>query len=69
VGGAGGVPTRAVTAERVLADGGTAADAAAAAGDALEPTGDLHGSPRYRRALAVEMIRRALVQARVGGAG
>ncbi len=69
VGGAGGVPTRAVAGERVLADGGTAADAAAASGAELEPTGDLHGSPRYRRALAVEMVRRALVRSGIGGSG
>ena len=69
VGGVGSVPARAVAGERTLAEGGTAADAAAAAGDALEPTGDLHGSPRYRRALAVEMVRRALVRAGIGGPG
>jgi carbon-monoxide dehydrogenase medium subunit len=53
----------------VLADGGSAADTAAATGDGLDPTGDLHGSPRYRRALAVEMVRRALVRAGIGGPG
>jgi aerobic carbon-monoxide dehydrogenase medium subunit len=69
VGGVAGVPVRAVAGEEVLAGGGSAEDAAAAAAAALEPTADLHGSAPFRRALAAEMIRRALAQARIGQQG
>lgn len=63
VGGTAPVPVRAQAGEQVLAGGGTAAEAAAAAAAELRPTADLHGSARYRQALAAEMIRRALAQA------
>ncbi|MFC4948234.1 FAD binding domain-containing protein [Pseudonocardia sp. GCM10023141] len=63
VGGTAPVPVRATAGEQVLADGGTAAEAATAAAADLRPTADLHGSARYRQALAAEMIRRALAQA------
>jgi carbon-monoxide dehydrogenase medium subunit len=66
LGGVGPVPVRAAAAERVLASGGggaDAADAAEAAAADLEPTADLHGSAPFRRAVAAEMIRRALAQA------
>lgn len=69
VGGVAGVPVRATAGEEVLAGGGRAEDAAAAAAAALEPTADLHGSAPFRRALAAEMIRRALAQARIGQQG
>jgi carbon-monoxide dehydrogenase medium subunit len=63
VGGVGAVPVRAEAGERVLADGGTAREAAAAASAEIDPTADLHGSAPFRRAIAAEMIRRALAQA------
>lgn len=66
LGGVGGVPVRATDAEKVLADGGTSAQAADAAAAELRPTADLHGSAAYRRALAAEMVRRALGTAGVG---
>lgn len=64
LGGVSAAPVRAHAAERVLADGGTARDAARAASEEIEPTADLHGSVPFRRAMAAEMVRRAL--ARVG---
>ncbi|MHA6795440.1 FAD binding domain-containing protein [Pseudonocardia bannensis] len=66
VGGAAPVPVRASRAEAVLAAGGPAAEAGRAAAEDLRPTGDLHGSADYRRAIAGEMVRRALAQAGVG---
>jgi carbon-monoxide dehydrogenase medium subunit len=63
LGGVGPVPVRGTAGEQVLAAGGTAREAAAAASAALEPTADLHGSAPFRRAIAAEMIRRALAQA------
>lgn len=66
LGGVGGVPVRAVAGEQILDGGGSAAEAAAAAAAELEPTADLHGSAAFRRAIAAEMIRRALAQAGIG---
>ncbi|MBO0849458.1 MAG: FAD binding domain-containing protein [Pseudonocardia sp.] len=66
LGGVGGVPRRAVEAERVIAAGGAALDAAGAASREIDPTGDIHASAAYRRALAAEMVRDALAQAGVG---
>ncbi|MGQ0575018.1 MAG: FAD binding domain-containing protein [Pseudonocardia sp.] len=66
LGGVGPVPVRAAAAERVLRDGGTAGQAAAEAAAELRPTADLHAPAPYRRALAAEMIRRALAHAGVG---
>jgi carbon-monoxide dehydrogenase medium subunit len=66
LGGVGGVPHRAVDAERVLAGGGGAQEAARAASAEIDPTGDLHGSAGFRRAIAAEMVRRALAQAGIG---
>jgi aerobic carbon-monoxide dehydrogenase medium subunit len=63
LGGVGGVPRRAEAAERVLADGGSARQAAQAASEEIHPTADLHGSVPFRRAIAAEMTRRALSQA------
>ncbi len=65
LGGVGPVPVRAVAGEQVIADGGSARAAATAASAALRPTADLHGSAPFRRAIAAEMIRRALAQAGV----
>ena len=69
LGGVGGVPVRAVAGEQVLADGGSVEDVVAAVRTELRPTGDLHGSADYRRALAGELVRRALDQAGLGGGG
>jgi aerobic carbon-monoxide dehydrogenase medium subunit len=63
LGGVGAVPVRAVAGEQALAAGGSAHEAAAAAADELHPTADLHGSAPFRRAIAAEMMRRALAQA------
>lgn len=63
IGGVGAVPARTAQAEQVLADGGTAREAAAAASTEIEPTADLHGSVPFRRAIAAEMVRRACAQA------
>jgi CO/xanthine dehydrogenase FAD-binding subunit len=56
-------PVRALGAERILAEGGTAEEAAAAAAAGLEPPSDLRASGRYRRTLAQELVRRAIVEA------
>lgn len=66
VGGVAAVPVRASAAEAVLAGGGSAADAARAASEEIEPTADLHGSVVFRRAMAAEMVRRALARAGTG---
>lgn len=63
LGGVGGVPVRGAAGEAVLAAGGSAREAAAAASAQLHPTGDLHGSAEFRRAIAAEMMRRALAKA------
>jgi aerobic carbon-monoxide dehydrogenase medium subunit len=63
LGGVGAVPVRGTAGERVLAAGGSAREAGAAASAELEPTADLHGPAPFRRALAAEMMRRALAQA------
>jgi carbon-monoxide dehydrogenase medium subunit len=63
LGGIGAIPVRGTAGEQVLASGGTARDAAAAAADDLRPTADLHGSAPFRRAIAAEMMRRALASA------
>jgi carbon-monoxide dehydrogenase medium subunit len=63
LGGVAAVPVRAARAEQVLAGGGTAREAAAAASAEIDPTADLHGSAPFRRAIAAEMVRRALAQA------
>lgn len=62
-------PLRATAAEQAItgapADGagGSFADAAAAAAADLEPSGDLHASPAYRRKVAAVCVRRALEKA------
>lgn len=63
LGGVASVPQRAAHAEQVIADGGAALAAARAAADEIDPTADLHGSAPFRRAIAAEMVRRALAQA------
>jgi aerobic carbon-monoxide dehydrogenase medium subunit len=68
LGGVGAVPRRAVGAERVVTEGGSAREAARAASEEIDPTSDIHGSAPYRRALAAEMVRRAVSQAGMGEA-
>jgi len=63
LGGVAPVPVRAPEAEEVLAAGGSVRDAAQAAAEEISPTADLHGSVPFRRAIAAEMVRRALAQA------
>lgn len=69
LGGVGGVPVRSVAGEQVLARGGSVDEVVAAVRAELRPTGDLHASADYRRALAGELVRRALDQAGLGGGG
>ena len=64
--GVADTPVRATTAERVLADGGKPADAAAAAVDGLRPSEDVHGDGPYRRRVARACVERALTRARGG---
>ena len=66
LGGVGPIPRRAEAAERVLADGGSVRRVAEAAAEEIDPTGDLHGSAAFRRAIAAEMVQRALAQAGIG---
>ncbi|GAA5164601.1 xanthine dehydrogenase family protein subunit M [Pseudonocardia eucalypti] len=63
LGGVGAVPVRASAAEASLAVGGGVTGAVDALAGELHPTADLHGSTEYRRAVAVEMVRRALADA------
>jgi carbon-monoxide dehydrogenase medium subunit len=67
LGGVGPVPQRARAAEAVLAAGGSAREAGVAAAQEIDPTGDLHGSAAYRRAIAAEMVHRALAGTGIGG--
>ncbi|MBC3190309.1 FAD binding domain-containing protein [Pseudonocardia sp. C8] len=62
LGGVGSVPQRATAAERALELGRPAAEIAQVVADEIEPTADLHGSVEFRRAVAAEMTRRALIQ-------
>ena len=59
----GSVPLRATAVEAALAGGASAADAAMAAAEGLDPPGDLNASPEYRRHLAQVLVRRALEEA------
>ena len=56
-------PVRAAAVEAALADGASAAEAAAHAADGLDPPSDLNASPDYRRHLATVLVRRALEEA------
>ena len=53
-------PLRATGVEQALAQGASAADAAAHAAEGTEPTQDLNASPEYREHLARVLVRRAL---------
>jgi carbon-monoxide dehydrogenase medium subunit len=65
LGGVSAVPVRSAAGEDVLAGGGSVEEVVAAVCAELEPTGDLHASAPYRRALAAELVGRALRQAGV----
>jgi carbon-monoxide dehydrogenase medium subunit len=72
LGGVAGAPVRATAAEDQLADDPAPSvslleQAADAATEDLSPTGDLHGSTEYRRALAREQVLVALRNAYRGG--
>jgi carbon-monoxide dehydrogenase medium subunit len=56
-------PVRATEAEGALTGGGTFEDAAQLATRDLEPSGDLHASPAYRKKVAAVCVRRALESA------
>ena len=56
----GPVPLRARAAERALADGASAAEAAELAADGTEPGEDIHANRSYRQHLARVLTRRAL---------
>jgi carbon-monoxide dehydrogenase medium subunit len=60
----GPVPLRAGAAERALADGASAAEAAQFAAEGAEPGEDMHADRRYRQHLARVLTRRALEQCR-----
>ena len=66
LGGVAGHPVRAVRAEEVLVGDSltpaVSAEAASAAALEVEPIGDIHGSPDYRRDLVRAMVVRALGQ-------
>lgn len=66
VGGVGGVPVRCPEAEAALAADAGSADVAAAGAEPLDPYDDLHGSARYRRAMAAHLIEQAVDRARAG---
>lgn len=56
----GSTPVRATAVEQALAQGASAADAAAVADEGLDPPADLNASVEYRRHLARVLVRRAL---------
>jgi carbon-monoxide dehydrogenase medium subunit len=56
----GSTPLRATAVEDALAQGASAADAAAHAAEGTEPTTDLNATPEYREHLARVLVRRAL---------
>lgn len=56
----GSTPLRAAAVEQALAQGASAADAAALAAEGTEPTSDLNANPEYREHLARVLVRRAL---------
>ena len=56
----GSTPLRAQAVENALAQGASAADAAAQAADGTEPGADLNATPEYREHLARVLVRRAL---------
>lgn len=69
LGGTGPVPVRAPAAEALLAGGAGAREVGRAAAAEIRATGDLHGTADYRRGLAAELVRRAVLGGAGGGAG
>jgi len=63
----GSTPLRATAAERALADGADATQAAELAAEGTEPVTDLNADPAYRRHLVRVLTRRALLAAGVPG--
>jgi aerobic carbon-monoxide dehydrogenase medium subunit len=61
-------PVRATEAEAAFATGASVDDVAAAATRDLDPSGDLHASPAYRKKVAGVCVKRALAKAREGAA-
>lgn len=61
----GSTPIRAAAVEQALADGASAADAAALAAEGLDPPADLNADADFRRHLARVLTRRALTAAGV----
>ena len=61
----GSTPIRAAAVEQALADGASAADAAALASEGLDPPADLNADADFRRHLARVLTRRALTVAGV----
>lgn len=61
----GSTPIRAAAVEQALADGASAADAAALAAEGLDPPADLNADADFRRHLAQVLTRRALTAAGV----
>lgn len=59
-------PVRATAVEQALSSGASAADAAEAAAEGMEPSGDLNASVEYRQHLARVLTRRALTEAGIG---
>jgi carbon-monoxide dehydrogenase medium subunit len=67
--GVGGTPVRASEAEAALVQGGSPADAGAAASAVLDPIDDLHATAAYRKAVGAVVVERALVRAMEEAAG
>ena len=59
----GPTPVRCSSVERALAQGATPEQAAEAASDGLNPSGDLRASPEYKKHLARVLTKRAIQQA------
>jgi len=59
-------PVRAPEAEQALVGGASIEDAAAMAAADLDPSGDLHASPAYRKKVAGVCVKRALARAMEG---
>ncbi|MEV8314096.1 FAD binding domain-containing protein [Streptomyces sp. NPDC059900] len=64
LGGVAAAVVRVPEAEAVLADGGSFAECAAAAADAVEPPADASGSTHYRKQLVRTLVRRACEEAK-----
>jgi len=63
IGGVEDRPTRCAAAEALLANGGSAADAAKAVAAAVRPMEDIHADAAYRKDLVRAMTERAIAQA------